>query len=70
MARACLRWTAKQLAEKAGLSWATVQRMETVDGVPSAYGQNLEAIQRTLEAAGIEFQDPDNGGPGVRLKGT
>ena len=66
MARACLRWTAKNLAEKSGVSWATIQRMESVDGVPSASATNLEAVQRALEAAGVEFTDGDM--PGVRLK--
>ena len=68
MARAALRWSAKHLASKTGVSWATIQRIEATDGVPSALGQNLEAIQRTLEAAGVEFIDTDNDGPGIRLK--
>lgn len=45
------------------------QRMERAEGVPQALSKNLEAIQRTLESAGVEFLNPDNGGPGVRLKG-
>ena len=66
MARACLRWTAKDLAEKSGVSWATIQRMESTDGVPPATTPNLEAVQRALEAAGVEFTNGD--APGVRLK--
>jgi hypothetical protein len=42
--------------------------MESIDGVPSALGQNLEAVQRALEGAGVIFLEPDNGGPGVRLR--
>lgn len=68
MARAALRWSAKELAIRSRVSWATVQRIEATDGVPSALGKNLEAIQRTIEAAGVEFIDSDNGGPGARLK--
>ena len=63
-----LRWSAKQLAEQAGLSWPTVQRMESTQGVPSGLRQHLELVQRTLEGAGIIFIDEDDEGPGVRLK--
>ena len=67
-ARAMLRWSAKQLAEQAGLSWPTVQRMESTQGVPSGLSRNLELVQRALEGAGIIFIDEDDEGPGVRLK--
>ncbi len=68
MARAALRWSAKVLAEKAGVSWDTVQRMEASDGVPSASAKSLDAVERALEAAGVEFTDGD--APGVRLRKT
>ena len=67
-ARALARWSAHELANHAGVGISTVQRIEATDGVPSALGKNLEAIQRALETAGVEFIDRDNGGPGVRLK--
>ncbi len=63
-----LRWSAKQLAEHAGLSWPTIQRMESAEGVPSGLSKNLELIQKTLEGAGIIFIDEDELGPGVRLR--
>ena len=63
-----LRWSAKQLAEQAGLSWPTVQRMESAQGVPSGLSKNLELVQRALEDAGIIFIDEDELGPGVRLR--
>ena len=63
-----LRWSAKQLAEQAGLSWPTVQRMESTQGVPSGLSKNLELVQRALEGAGIIFIDENDEGPGVRLK--
>ncbi len=69
-ARAMLRWSAKQLAEQAGLSWPTIQRMESAQGVPSGLSRNLELVQRALEDAGIIFIDEDNEGPGVRLRKT
>ena len=65
-----LRWSAKQLAEQAGLSWPTVQRMEAAQGVPAGPSKNLELVQRTLEDAGIIFIDQDELGPGVRLRET
>ena len=67
-ARAMLRWSAKQLAEQAGLSWPTVQRMESTQGVPSGLSKNLELVQRALEDAGVIFIDEDELGPGVRLR--
>ena len=38
MARAALRWSAAELAEMAGVGISTVQRIETVDGVPTVAG--------------------------------
>ena len=62
MARAGLGWNIGQLAANANVGAATVARFETSKGeiIPAT----LAAIQRALEAAGIEFL-PDNG---VRLK--
>ncbi len=67
-ARAILRWSAKQLAEAAGLSLPTIQRMEAVEGVPSSYSRNLQKVQRALEDAGVAFINENGGGPGVRLR--
>jgi hypothetical protein len=30
--------------------------------------RTIEALQRVLEAAGVEFIDENGGGPGVRLR--
>jgi transcriptional regulator with XRE-family HTH domain len=70
-ARAMLRWTVAQLAERAGVSETTVRRGERVDGVPRMSAANLNAIQRALEAAGILFLDEGDvrsGGAGLRLR--
>ncbi len=67
-ARAMLRWSARRLAEEAGVSWPTIQRMEAATGVPGGLSRNLELIQRSLEAAGVIFIDENDEGPGVRLK--
>ena len=54
------------MASRAGIGISTVQRMENAEGVPSASGKNIEAVQRTFERAGVEFTNGDS--PGVRLK--
>jgi transcriptional regulator with XRE-family HTH domain len=61
MARAGLGWSIARLAAGARVGVATVARFETEKGetIPAT----LAAIQRALEAAGVEFLD-DNG---VRL---
>ena len=68
-ARALVRWSAQNLADNSGVSWKTIQRMESQDGVPSATARNIEKIQKTLEKAGVVFIDQyEECGPGVRLK--
>jgi ribosome-binding protein aMBF1 (putative translation factor) len=68
MARGYLKWSVEQLAKNAEIGVSTIRRMEDVDGVPSASGKNLEAVQTALEAAGVVFVDPNGLGPGVRLR--
>lgn len=70
-ARALLKWSAAELAEQSGLSYAAVQRAEAVDGMPNMLTRNLAAIKATFESAGVEFMDghyAGDGGPGVRLR--
>lgn len=70
-ARGLLGWTAPQLAERAGLSYASIQRAENIDGISSMRATNLFAIQRALEDGGVIFLgagDNRTGGDGVRLK--
>jgi DNA-binding XRE family transcriptional regulator len=63
-ARAMLRLTQAELAEKAGLSKVALIHIEAAAGKPKA--ATLAAIQRTLEIAGVEFTE--EGPPGVRLR--
>ena len=67
-ARALLRWSGKDLAEKTGLGFSTLMRLEVLDGVPSAQAKTLEAIQKAFEAAGLEFIGSPESGAGVRWK--
>ena len=67
-ARAMLRWSAKQLSEKSGVSLPTVQRMEGERGPLRSSAGNVLKVQQTLEDAGVIFIDEDDEGPGVRLR--
>jgi transcriptional regulator with XRE-family HTH domain len=67
-ARALLRWSGKDLAEKTGLGFSTLMRLEVLDGVPSAQAKTLENIQKAFENAGIEFIGSPDEGAGVRWK--
>ena len=66
MARAALGWGVRELAAAAKVSIDTVARFERGDELKE---RTIEALQRVLEAAGIEFIDGNGGGPGVRLSG-
>ena len=39
-----------------------------LSGEKELKARTIEALQRTLEGAGVEFIDENGGGPGVRLK--
>jgi len=65
--RALLRWSADRLAEVAEVGVATVRRAEASDGTVETTRANEQAIRRALEEAGVEFIEPNGGGPGVRL---
>ena len=67
-ARALLRWSGKDLAEKTGLGFSTLMRLEVLEGVPSAQAKTLETIQKSFEKAGIEFIGTPEAGAGVRWK--
>jgi transcriptional regulator with XRE-family HTH domain len=62
MARAAVGWGVRELAEKAGVTANTVSRIELG---ADAKQSTIEALQRALEAAGVEFTNGDK--PGVRL---
>ena len=62
MARAALGWGVRELAAAAKVSTDTVARFERGDELKE---RTIDALQRALEAAGIEFTNGDQ--PGLRL---
>ncbi len=64
-ARGLVDWTQDRLAQEAGVGITTLRTFEK--GVSKPVAQNLAALQRTLETAGIEFIPENGGGVGVRL---
>ena len=67
-ARQLVKITAGELAVLSGVGVATIRRFELMSGVPSGNARSIEAIQKALEAAGVEFLGSPEDGPGVRLR--
>jgi transcriptional regulator with XRE-family HTH domain len=70
--RALLGIDQRQLAEAAGLSLPTIQRMEASDGVIRGNVDSLMKLVAALDALGIELIGDNatshGGGRGIRLK--
>ncbi len=71
-ARALLGIDQRQLADAAGLSLPTIQRMESSDGQVRGNVDSLVKVVEALEKAGIELisegAESTGGGRGVRLR--
>jgi transcriptional regulator with XRE-family HTH domain len=71
-ARALLGIDQRKLAELAGLSLPTIQRMEASEGVIRGNVDSLTKLVSALDAAGIELiaegAASHSGGRGIRLK--
>lgn len=65
-ARALLSWSQQQLADKAIVSLNAVARLES--GIVDSRISTVQAVQKALVKAGVEFLDADQKGEGVRLK--
>jgi transcriptional regulator with XRE-family HTH domain len=72
-ARALLGIDQRRIAELAGLSVPTIQRMEASDGVIRGNVDSLMKLIAALDGAGVELigegASSISGGRGVRLKG-
>jgi hypothetical protein len=55
----------RELAAAAKVSVDTIARFERGEELKE---RTVDAIQRTLEAAGVKLIDENGGGPGVRLR--
>jgi len=73
-ARALLGIDQKTLADHAGLSTPTIQRMEASDGVIRGNVDSLTKLIGALDALGIELigegATSASGGRGIRMKGA
>jgi predicted transcriptional regulator len=67
-ARGLLGISAAELAERASVTWKTIQRFETAEGVPPNRSGTLDKVRAALEAQGIEFLGDPETSPGVRLR--
>lgn len=54
-ARALLGWSARELAERSGVSYPTIQRAEQAADVPEMKTSNMQAVTEALEGAGVRF---------------
>jgi transcriptional regulator with XRE-family HTH domain len=67
-ARGLLDWSQTRLAQASNLSESTIRDFEKGRRIPSV--NNLAAIRRAMEEAGVAFLDDGEdqpGGPGVRI---
>lgn len=66
-ARGLLDWSRRELAEKSGVGFSSLLRLESFDGIPSSNVKTLEALKKAFEEAGVEFIGSPDDRPGVRL---
>jgi transcriptional regulator with XRE-family HTH domain len=67
-ARALLGWSQSDLAHRSGVSEPTIARLESTEGELGGREGTAEKIQKSIEAAGIQFIEENGGGLGVRLR--
>jgi len=67
-ARGILGWSARETAERSGLSLPTIQRLEKYAGIsPTVQERTLNDLKRAFEMAGVEFIGTPDDRPGVRF---
>ena len=67
-ARGLLDWSRRELAEKSGVGFSSLLRLESFDGIPSSNVKTLEALKKAFEDAGVEFTGTPDLQAGVRWK--
>lgn len=67
-ARGLLDWSRRELAEKSGVGFSSLLRLESFDGIPSSNVKTLEALKKAFEEAGVEFTGTPESGAGVRWR--
>jgi len=67
-ARALLGMSAAELASRANVGWATVQRFEVQEGIPQSRSATLQKVQKALEDAGVIFLGDPITCPGVQVR--
>lgn len=67
-ARALLRWSQQELAERSGVSAPTIKRLEGMEGELVGNHSTMQALRLSFEAAGVEFIPQNGGGAGVRMR--
>ena len=64
-ARALLGWTANDLASKSGVSYPTIQRLDSTKGTLSGRHDTIETIRSALLAAGVRFLEKGDLASGI-----
>lgn len=67
-ARGLLDWSRRELAEKSGVGFSSLLRLESFDGIPSSNVKTLEALKKAFEDAGVEFTGTPDYQAGVRWR--
>lgn len=67
-ARSLIGMEQAELAERSGVSVATIKRFEAMSGPIDARTSTLSKLRTALEASGVAFVDQNGMGPGVRLR--
>jgi transcriptional regulator with XRE-family HTH domain len=56
-ARALVRWSARELSSRSGVSQSTIHRAESTEGLLNLHQRSLIAIKQAFEQLGVEFLD-------------
>jgi transcriptional regulator with XRE-family HTH domain len=67
-ARGLLDWSRRELAEKSGVGFSSLLRLESFQGIPSSNVKTLEALKKAFEEAGVEFTGTPDSQAGVRWR--